>query len=198
MDQAWTLATRFIVSCPESNLQLNLDAFPPVNVTTAFPGDNLTISFDSSLAITKANATGATNNTQLFACFFSGLTKQFEPIIDPAGNFVTVNGSLGGAENTTSPGNSTASGNPVVGSVRVPEDVRGQVYVVVANSETQATDETIVAGPTVLIFDFNSDGNVTSAANLTTVAHPNVTTGGLNLTTPSTTTTLNISTITVA
>jgi hypothetical protein len=186
------------VSCPETNQQLNLNAFPPINATTGFPGENVTFSFDSSLATTKANVTGATNDTQLFACFFSGLTKQFVPIIGLNGSFVSVNGSLGGGENTTSTGNTTASGNPVVGSVLVPENLRGQVYAVVTDSKTQATDETIVAGPSVFIFDFNSDGNVTSAANLTTVAHPSVTAGGLNLTTPSVTTTLNISTITVA
>jgi len=195
--QTWTLATPFITSCPESNLQLNLNSFPPLNVTTGFPGTNVTFTFDSSFAMTKANATGATNNTQLFASFFSGLTKEITPILAPDGSFVTVNGTLGGGENITSPGNTTATGNPIVGTVLVPQDLRGQVYAVVTDSETQATDDTIVAGPTVLIFDFDSAGNVTSAMNLTTVGNPNVTTGGLNLTSPSVTTTLNISTITV-
>jgi hypothetical protein len=156
----------------------------------------VTFAFDSSLAISKANASGATNNTQLFGGFLSGLSKEFTPLVAQNGGFVTVNGATGGGVNTTVPGNRTASANPTVGTALVPQDLRGQVYAVVTNNGTQVTDQTIVAGPTVLFFDFNSGGNVTSAMNLTTTL--NVTSGGPNLTTPAVTTTLNISTITVA
>lgn len=157
----------------------------------------MTFDFDASFAISKANATGSTDNVQLFASFLSGLTKEFRPIFGLDDSSISINGTTGGAENTTIPGNTTARGNPVQGKVLLPQDLRGVVYVVVTNNEMQATDETIVAGPTVLIFDFDSGGNVTSAMNVTTVGQPNVTTGGANLTIPSVTTTLDISTISV-
>lgn len=198
LDQIWTLATPFIVSCPTTNQQLHLNSFPRLNVSTGFPAENVTFNFDASFAMSKANASGATNNTQLFAGFLSGLAQEFTPIVATDGTFVTINGTTGGAQNTTSPGNFTANGHPVVGTVLVPQDLRGQVYVVVTNNNTQATDNTIVAGPTVLVFDFNSGGNVTSAMNLTTVGNPNASIGGSTLPIPGVTTTLNISTISVS
>ena len=198
MDQTWTLVTPFIVTCPETNVQLNLNSFPPLNVTTGFPGENVTFIFDASFAISQANATGSTDNVQLFAAFFSGLIKQFSPIFAPDGSPLSVNGLSGGGDNTTIFGNTTATGNPVTGTVTVPQNLRGQVYAVVTNNSNEATDGTILAGPTVLIYDFNAAGQISSSMNLTTVGNPNVTTGNLTLPLPNvTTTTIDISTVTL-
>ena len=46
------------------------------------------------------------------------------------------------------------------GNVTIPNDLRGQVYVVVSNNETMANDDTIVAGPAILEFEFDAAGKV--------------------------------------
>jgi hypothetical protein len=46
------------------------------------------------------------------------------------------------------------------GKVVLPKDLVGTVYVVISSSATKADDETIVAGPTMLLFEFDSQGKI--------------------------------------
>ncbi|KAG5643316.1 hypothetical protein DXG03_001200 [Asterophora parasitica] len=46
------------------------------------------------------------------------------------------------------------------GSVDIPKDLVGVVYAVVSTNDTVANDENIVAGPAVLDFEFNSNGQL--------------------------------------
>jgi len=76
MQQAFTLASGFIVSCPSSNPNLGLTPFPPLNITgafpgpPAFPGDTVTVQYP----ITGVPAT--------HIAFIFGLTPIFVPIMD--------------------------------------------------------------------------------------------------------------------
>ena len=75
MQQAFTLASGFIVSCPPSNPNLGLTSFPPLNITgafpgsPAFPGDTATVQYTSSVKATHI-------------AFIFGLTPIFVPIQD--------------------------------------------------------------------------------------------------------------------
>ena len=75
MNQAFTAANGFIVSCPPSNPNLALTPFPALNITgafpelTAFPGENATVQFASNLTATHI-------------AFIFGLTPIFVPIQD--------------------------------------------------------------------------------------------------------------------
>lgn len=69
------------------------------------------------------------------------------------------NGTTGGGG---APTNGTTTGSGILtGTVAIPPMLQGQVYVVVTQNSSVATDDTIIAGPTVLTFEFNSQGNVT-------------------------------------
>ena len=46
------------------------------------------------------------------------------------------------------------------GKVAVPANISGQAYAVATSSGTEATDETIVAGPAILLFEWDSNGNL--------------------------------------
>lgn len=46
------------------------------------------------------------------------------------------------------------------GMVTIPADLLGTVYAVVSTNGTVVDDETIVAGPVILDFDFDSAGNL--------------------------------------
>jgi len=75
MNQAFSLANGFIVSCPTSNPTLGLAPFPALNITGAFPaltatpGENATVQFTSSVTATHI-------------AFVFGLTPTFVPIQD--------------------------------------------------------------------------------------------------------------------
>lgn len=48
------------------------------------------------------------------------------------------------------------------GEVEVPKNLTGQVYALATSSGTEATDSTTVAGPTILLFEYDSNGNLIS------------------------------------
>ncbi|KAF9461156.1 ferritin-like domain-containing protein [Collybia nuda] len=229
-NQTFTLAKSFIVDCPAENPPLNLNAFPTLNVSRGFPGTNVTFTFDSSLANSAASNSGGGNGTQLYAVFFTGLVKEFVPLVGRDGSPLIVGGSSsggGGNSTTASPtsttqsivtvtnssstmsptsaassttsaetsanstatssdtssatstsssasstttsvpassttaGASTPSSSVLTGTATVPQGIKGQVYAIVASNGTVATDDTTVAGPAVLIYEFGSNGNIT-------------------------------------
>jgi len=48
------------------------------------------------------------------------------------------------------------------GEVEVPKDLSGQVYALATSSSTEVTDSTTVAGPTILLFERDSNDNLIS------------------------------------
>jgi hypothetical protein len=46
------------------------------------------------------------------------------------------------------------------GKVAIPDDLRGQVYVLVSKDKKSATDDNIVAGPAILTFEFSQMGDL--------------------------------------
>jgi hypothetical protein len=77
MNQVFTAANGFIVSCPPSNPNLGLTPFPALNITgafpelTAFPGEKATVQF-----------TPSSNVSATHIAFIFGLTPTFVPIQD--------------------------------------------------------------------------------------------------------------------
>ncbi|KIJ43115.1 hypothetical protein M422DRAFT_60331 [Sphaerobolus stellatus SS14] len=120
LNEVFTLAASFITSCPSTNPQLPVKAFPSLTFSSPAPGKESTLTF---------NATG-TSSTPLFVSFFTGLSQEFAPLKN--------------------------------GKVAIPGDLLGTVYAVVTTNGTMADDSNIVAGPAVLSFPFNSDGNLIS------------------------------------
>lgn len=57
--------------------------------------------------------------------------------------------------------NGTQGGKVMTGTAKIPDSLKGQVYAIVTNSNETVNDENTVAGPAVLIWDYNSAGNVT-------------------------------------
>ena len=52
---------------------------------------------------------------------------------------------------------------PIVdGQVLVPQNLSGQVYALATSSGTEVTPNTIVCGPEVVLFELNSNGNLTN------------------------------------
>ena len=67
-DEAYTLATGFITSCPASNPKLPFKAFSTLTLNNAVPGQKVTVQYASTSA------------TPTFVAFFYGLSRTFVPI----------------------------------------------------------------------------------------------------------------------
>ncbi|KAF8149443.1 ferritin-like domain-containing protein [Crassisporium funariophilum] len=117
LNQVYTLAAAFIVpdSCPSTNPDLPVKAFPTLTLSVASPGKRSTVKHQ-----------GTTDATHI--AFFTGLSTLFAPI-----------------EN---------------GEVTLPEGLTGQVYAVACNSGDKVTDDNTVAGPAILLFEMDSNGNL--------------------------------------
>ncbi|THH08551.1 hypothetical protein EW145_g2617 [Phellinidium pouzarii] len=129
MDQAFSLAAGFIVSCPSTNPVLPIRAFPGLNVTTTTPtpGQAVSLTFDR----TASGAATTTADTQLFLTLLSGIGKLAVPV--------------------------TADGSSY--SATLPENLQGTVYGLITNTNATAKDEDTVAGVAILNFPFNSTAN---------------------------------------
>jgi len=69
MNQAYTLASPYIVSCPATNPSLPLKAFPALNVSSnAHPGAEATFQFN------------ATDDSPAYVAIFNGLNTTFTPL----------------------------------------------------------------------------------------------------------------------
>ena len=117
MNEVFTLAASFIVSCPSSNPPLPVKAFPPLSITgpSMKPGSSVSVSF---------NSTGS-SSAPTFLAFLTGLEPVFAPIVN--------------------------------GKATIPP-LNGTVYAVVSSNGTAVSDQTILAGPTILEFPFDSQG----------------------------------------
>lgn len=118
--EVYTLAAAFIVSCPSTNTDLQLTAFPTLGVASATTpiksGDTITLlTPDYVLA-------PATPETPLYAAF------------------ITVNGPIY-ADTTPVDGGYT---------VEVPQGINGQSYAVLTACKDEVNDDTVVAGPAII------------------------------------------------
>ena len=79
MRQAFSLAAGFITSCPSTNPDLGIFAFPPLTVTTPsfVAGESISLSF---------NATAASGSETLFLALLAGLDNRFVPITGSGGD----------------------------------------------------------------------------------------------------------------
>ncbi|KAJ7771452.1 ferritin-like domain-containing protein [Mycena metata] len=78
LDQVYSLAASFIVSCPADNPPLPVKAFPALNVTSN--GLLVAISPGSNIKVSYTPATPAPGGTTLCLAFYTGLDVKFAPL----------------------------------------------------------------------------------------------------------------------
>ncbi|KAK3721789.1 hypothetical protein LTR37_002954 [Vermiconidia calcicola] len=117
----YTLASGFIVSCPEDNPTIPLRSFPGLTVTT-----------------TGAITSGRTIDVQTSEYVLALANAK----VHLAAAFITANGPVWA--------NMTESGDGMNFQVTVPEGVYGQSYLLFSNCNETVSDETVVAGPALV------------------------------------------------
>lgn len=150
-NEVYSLASAFIVSCPDSNPALPFKAFPVLTLGTGKPGESVSVTYanatssdeaddqtedDSTEDDTSEDASSeddssednSSNGEDFYVAFFSGMDKTFVQVID--------------------------------GMVTIPEGLKGTVYAVATTNDTAATDDTTVAGPAILAFPYGPDGDL--------------------------------------
>ncbi|KAH9484918.1 Protein rds1 [Psilocybe cubensis] len=116
LNEVYTLAANFIVSCPSTNAALPVKAFPALSIQLTAPGETAAVSAPSAVS------------PPTYIVFFSGLDKIFVKIMD--------------------------------GKVSIPKDLAETVYAVATTSDSAATDDTIVAGPAILMYPKDSNNSL--------------------------------------
>ncbi|KAL1746484.1 ferritin-like domain-containing protein [Schizophyllum fasciatum] len=96
-NEVYSLASAFIVSCPDSNPTLPFKAFPMLTLGTGKPGD--------SVSVTYANETES-DGEEMYIAFFSGLDKTFQQVSDGS---VTIPEGLKGTVYAVATNNATAA-----------------------------------------------------------------------------------------
>jgi len=125
LDEVYTLAAPFIVSCPSTNPTLPVKAFP--TLTSAPTNGNITVGSTITLLTPGSVITAADGTSQIYAAFITVTGPVFAPATAVTGGFsVTVPM----APNGTAP-------------------ISGQTYVVLTGCNTTVTDDTVAAGPAV-------------------------------------------------
>ena len=95
-NEVYSLASAFIVSCPESNPTLPFKAFPTLTLGDGKPGDYVSVTY----------ANGTDTNGDMYVAFFSGLDKTFVQVTDGQ---VTIPGDLKGTVYAVATNNATAA-----------------------------------------------------------------------------------------
>ncbi|KAL5349601.1 hypothetical protein ACLOAV_005896 [Pseudogymnoascus australis] len=121
IDAVYTLAAAFIKSCPASNPQLPVKAFP---MLTLDPNTTMPIKAGSEVTVLSPEYTlkPADGVATIYAAFISVTGPTFVVATPVTGGF----------------------------SVTIPEGFNGQSYVVLTGSNGTVSDDTIVAGPAVI------------------------------------------------
>lgn len=120
LDEVYTVASPFIASCPSSNGKLPVKAFPSLTMSST--------------------ATTVNTGDQVDLVVGSGFDKS-KAGSDISAAFITVTGPVWADFKAGDNGKYT---------VTVPKGVSGQSYIVLTKGNTQATDDTIVAGPAII------------------------------------------------
>ncbi|OJI99401.1 hypothetical protein ASPVEDRAFT_882769 [Aspergillus versicolor CBS 583.65] len=119
-NEVYTVASPFIVSCPDRNEQLPVKAFPSLTMS----------SMDMDAVMTGQKVE-----------FMVGDGFKDMNSADVHAAFVTVTGPVWADVMSSGHGKYTAT---------VPKGVAGQSYVVLTNGDSQATDDNILAGPAII------------------------------------------------
>ena len=126
LNEVYTLAAPFIVSCPSTNPTLPVKAFP--TLTSAPTNGNITVGSTITLLTPGSVVTAADGKSPIYAAFITVTGPVFAPATATTGGFtVTV---------PTAPKGSAP--------------ISGQTYVVLTGCNTTVTDDTVAAGPAVL------------------------------------------------
>jgi hypothetical protein len=125
LNQAFTIASSFIISCPPTNP--NLPVIPYAQLTlpelaSARPGSTTPLQFTPPSSLDRS--------TPLYGAFMSGQEALIVPLAD-------------GGKNISIPGN-----------------LRGVVFLLITMSTDSVDDSKIIAGPALLEFPFNSNGDL--------------------------------------
>lgn len=120
INQVFSLASQFIKSCPESNPELPVKAFPVLTLDTSSGGD---IETGSTVTLLTPDYTVvAEEDTVVYAAFIA--------VTGPT--FVEASPVEGGFE------------------VTIPEGFAGQTYVVLTGCDEGVNDDTVAAGPAII------------------------------------------------
>jgi hypothetical protein len=123
LNEVYTMAAQFIVSCPSSNPALPVKAFP--TLTSAPSNGNITVGSTITLLTPGSVITAADGKSQIYAAFITVTGPIFAPATATTGGFtVTV---------------------PKAPEGSAP--ISGQTYVVLTGCNTTVTDDTVAAGP---------------------------------------------------
>jgi hypothetical protein len=120
-DEVHTMAHGFIVSCPSDNPTFPIKAFPGLTVTTTG-----TITSGMTIGVQTAGypLASADSGAHLYAAFVT-VTGPDWALLEPAGDGKNF-------------------------QVTVPPDVNGQSYLLFTNCNETVSDNTVVAGPTIV------------------------------------------------
>ncbi|KAF8638985.1 hypothetical protein AX17_001817 [Amanita inopinata Kibby_2008] len=130
---SYSLASAYVTSCPES-FPLSLEAFPPLTFDSApVPGQRVVIEFDMPNA-SEHDAQGEPEVSHMWVAFLTGEGIKYAMI-----------------HNVDNDGCNSYE-------VVIPDGLVGLVYAVVTKSDRTMSDDTTVAGPTLLMFHYNSQG----------------------------------------
>ncbi|KAF5374558.1 hypothetical protein D9757_010164 [Collybiopsis confluens] len=133
-NQAITIASQFVVACPDSNPSIAARPFPSLNLVSSIaPGVEAEMSFNIS-EVNEA-AQGTIDVSKLSAAFLTANGTIFAPLMAGLG-------SPPGTFNVTFPAQKQLLGTGFVA--------------IVNNDTTEVTDATIVAGPMPIMFPFNA------------------------------------------
>ncbi|KAK4693358.1 hypothetical protein P7C71_g4027, partial [Lecanoromycetidae sp. Uapishka_2] len=126
LDEVYTLASPFIVSCPSSNPTLPVKAFPAL--VSAPTNGNITAGKEITLLTPGSIVTPAVAGSQIYGAFITVTGPVFAPATAVDGGFTLT---VPTAPNGTAP-------------------ISGQSYVVLTGCNTTVSDDTVAAGPAVL------------------------------------------------
>lgn len=132
-NQVFSLAAGFITGFAPQDPPLPFTAFPALTLGCS---EEYYVAGESGVVFSGAAEQYAQpEGQQVFAAFFSGLEPAIVPVTTSGADFMIE---------------------------KIPEGVRGQVYVVLTKDEKKATDDTILAGPAIL--EVYSCGHVPEAS----------------------------------
>jgi hypothetical protein len=124
-NQALTIASNFIASCPPTNPKLPDTTYAPLMLpdpASVRPGSTTPLKFTAPSNLDRAS--------KLYGAFMSGQEAIIVPLDDDWK------------------------------SVSIPDDLRGVVYLLVTSVTNSVDASKIIAGPTLLEFPFNSNGDL--------------------------------------
>lgn len=158
--QAWSLASQFIVkgSCPKAVTNLGFKAFPNLSLiqkaTDTTIKVNSTITLEADIAALKSPKARDIKHRRHEAIHQKREQQQADRVKATYVAFLTVDGAKIVEAQV---------GNGVV-TVKVPEGLMGQTYVVLTTSKTGVTDQTTLAGPAII--EITAKGTIAAADNV--------------------------------